>query len=46
VHVVLAPVSLLGSVVALLGLLTLFAGLGVAVTAFTMAFNGAPRWRG
>lgn len=45
-HVVLAPVSLLGSVVALLGLLTLFAGLGVAVTAFTMAFNGAPPWRG
>ncbi len=39
VHVVLAPVSLLGSVVALLGLLTLFAGLGVAVAAFTMAFK-------
>ncbi len=39
VHVVLAPVSLLGSAVALLGLLTLFAGLGVAVAAFTMAFK-------
>ncbi len=39
VHVVLTPVALLGSVVALLGLLTLFAGLGVAVAAFTMAFK-------
>jgi len=39
VHVVLTPVALLGSVVALLGLLTLFAGLGVAVATFTMAFK-------
>jgi len=46
VHVVLTPVALLGSVVALLGLLTLFAGLGVAVAAFTMAFKRGTPWSG